>query len=109
MLERILERLESGGMHSVRTLARELNVTEPLVEAMLADLERMGYLKRVCASGCSGDCASCGLGASERTECNPACGIVGSGQLWTLARSNERPQQDVRAGRDSKNSKGPNP
>lgn len=87
MLERILERLNSEGMHSVRTLARELDVSEPLVEAMLAGLERMGYLKQVCASGCSSDCASCGVASAERGEhgeCSVTCGVVGSGRLWSL-------------------------
>lgn len=88
MLEQILERLKGGGMHSVRTLARELDTSEPLVEAMLADLERMGYLKRVMASGCSGDCAACGQTASGTgSECSVACGVVGSGMLWALART----------------------
>lgn len=40
-------------------LARRLDVSQGLVELMLADLERAGYLQTI-ADDCSG-CAGCGL------------------------------------------------
>ena len=57
-------------------LARELDTTPALVEVMLEDLGRMGYLKRVggeCGEGCSG-CPMAGL-----------CAVGGGGLVWTLA------------------------
>jgi hypothetical protein len=59
----------------VANLARELDTTSELVEAMLEDLVRMGYLKRVggeCAESC-GNCPMAGL-----------CAAGSSGQLWSL-------------------------
>ncbi len=75
MLDRMLELLRAGGTHRVADLARELDTTPALVEAMLEDLGRMGVLKRVggaCGDGCSG-CSMAG-----------ACAAGGNGQVWTL-------------------------
>ena len=75
MLNRLLDLLRSGGTHRVADLARELGTTPELVEMMLEDLCRMGYLKR--AEGeCGGKCASC-----------PMAGLCAAGdadKLWTL-------------------------
>ncbi|MDY6877611.1 MAG: FeoC-like transcriptional regulator [Chloroflexota bacterium] len=75
MLNRLLELLRAGGTHRVADLARELETTPALVEAMLEDLTRMGYLKHVggeCGTGCAG-CSLAGL-----------CAAGESGQVWTL-------------------------
>jgi DNA-binding Lrp family transcriptional regulator len=60
MLNRLLELLQQGGTRRIRHLADELNTTPELVEAMLEDLARMGYLKRVGAQ-CSDKCTICPL------------------------------------------------
>lgn len=75
MLNRLLELLYVGGTHRVAELARELDTTPTLVEAMLEDLGRMGYLKRV-VSSCGNGCGGCSLAGS--------CTAGGSGQTWTL-------------------------
>jgi predicted ArsR family transcriptional regulator len=75
MLDRLLQTLQAGGTHRVNDLARELDTTPQLVEAMLDDLARMGYLKRV-SGGCSGGCGTCPMAGT--------CAAGSSGQLWAL-------------------------
>jgi predicted ArsR family transcriptional regulator len=75
MLDRLLELLRSGGTHRIADLARELDVTPALVEAMLEDLARMGYLKRI-SGECGGACAACSMAW--------LCAAGKSGQVWTL-------------------------
>jgi hypothetical protein len=75
MLNQLLELLRAGGTHRVADLARELETTSELVEVMLEDLGRMGYLKRVggeCGEGCAG-CSLAGL-----------CAAGDSGRVWAL-------------------------
>ncbi len=75
ILNRLLELLRAGGTHRVVDLAHELDTTSALVEVMLEDLGRMGYLKRV-GGGCGGGCGGCPLAES--------CAVGGGGQVWTL-------------------------
>ena len=75
MLERLLTLVGQGGVHSYADLARQLDVSEELLEQMLQDLERMGYLRPV-ADGCEAHCADCPLGE--------ACAIGGPTRVWTL-------------------------
>ena len=83
MLDRLLALLRDGGTHRVTDLAEILDTTPELVEMMLDDLARMGYLKPV-SSGCGSKCKSC-----------PMAGIcaVGSGErIWSL--THDEPPQD---------------
>jgi hypothetical protein len=59
----------------VADLTRELNTTPELVEIMLEDLCRMGYLKRV-GGECGGKCAACPMAS--------LCAAGGAGKLWAL-------------------------
>ncbi len=77
MLNRLLELLRMGGTHRVTELARELETTPQLVEAMLEDLARMGYLKRV-GGECGGGCAACPLAGLCATGAD-------NGRVWALA------------------------
>jgi predicted ArsR family transcriptional regulator len=77
MLERLLSLVGQGGVHSYADLARQLDVTEELLEQMLQDLARMGYLRPV-ADGCEAQCAGCPL---EKT-----CAIGSPKQVWTLTK-----------------------
>lgn len=74
MLDQLLEILKAGGTHRVSDLARALDTTPELVEMMLEDLSRAGYVKPVAT--CTEDCASCPLANS----CIPAQ----PGTAWTL-------------------------
>jgi hypothetical protein len=82
MLEQVIERLRGGGVTSLRELARELGTSETLVEMMLEDLERMGYVRRMAFGDCGGDCAHCVQHASG--ACDMPCAVSSGGHVWTL-------------------------
>jgi hypothetical protein len=75
VLNQLLDLLRSGGTRRVADLARTLDTTPELVEVMLEDLCRMGYMKRV-AGECGGKCAACPMAG--------LCAAGGAGQLWAL-------------------------
>ncbi len=75
MLRRLLHLLEEGETRRVDDLARALDTSPALVEAMLETLSRQGYL----APGgqtCSTACEKCPLAG----KC--AAGMGGSTQVW---------------------------
>lgn len=74
MLEKLLQLVAEGGVHSYDELTRSLSVSEPLLEAMLEDLARFGYLRKV-NEGCGSQCTGCSMGG---------CSVTGPGRLWTL-------------------------
>ena len=80
MLEQLLSLVTKGGVHSYEDLTKELSVSEPLLEAMLEDLARMGYLRAV-NDGCEGHCQACPMGG---------CSVSGRGRLWTLTAKGAR-------------------
>ena len=75
MLEQLLKRIATGGIHSYTQLARDLNVSEDLLEQMLEDLERMGYLQQG-DTACDSHCSHCEMPAT--------CAIHAPGQIWEL-------------------------
>jgi hypothetical protein len=75
MLERLLKRISTGGIHSQAQLSRELGVSETLLEQMLADLQRMGYLRPMDVT-CDSHCDHCAS--------SPTCAIHGSGRVWEM-------------------------
>lgn len=88
MLNRLLDLMREGGTHRIRDLADELGATPVLVEVMLGDLARMGYVKRVDAQGCrssprSEACATCPL--SGMCAAGMSSREAGNGQVWRLA------------------------
>ena len=74
MLEKLLKLVAEGGVHSYAELSESLAVPESLLEAMLQDLARFGYLRRV-DNGCGRQCAGCSMGG---------CSVTGPERLWTL-------------------------
>ena len=76
MLERLLDLVREGGTRRVIDLARALDTTPQLVEAMLEDLVRMGHLKKV-EGRCADSCTSCSL-ASQ-------CAAGERGEVWSLS------------------------
>jgi hypothetical protein len=74
MIEQLLRLLTEGGVQSYEDLAKRLSVSIPLLEMMLEDLSRLGYLSPV-DSDCGTHCASCSIGS---------CSITGPGRLWAL-------------------------
>ena len=59
MLMRLLALVAEDGVHSYATLAEQLGVSTGLLEQMLEDLARMGYLEPI--AGCADQCAACPL------------------------------------------------
>jgi hypothetical protein len=74
VIEQLLGMVAEGGIHSYDELAQRLSISQPLLEAMLEDLSRLGYLS-VVQDGCKGHCTACGMSG---------CSVVGTGRLWTL-------------------------
>lgn len=72
MLEHLLGIMRQGGVQTTESLARQLGVTPGLVEAMLADLERRGYVAQ--AGTCGDGCAGCDLAKG--------CSQHGGQKLW---------------------------
>ncbi len=81
MLSRLLKLLREGGTRRISELAQELGTTSELIEAMLEDLARMGYVKRV-ASQCSAECATCPMSGMCAAG-GPSHG-GSSGRMWVL-------------------------
>jgi hypothetical protein len=85
MLLRLLMLIGRGGIQRPRDLAAELATTPALVEGMLADLERMGYLATV-PDGCGPmACHGC-----DRACAGPLGMIVQGGKLWALTAKGAR-------------------
>jgi len=78
MLEQLLARISQKGAVSLAELARELDTSPALVESMLADLERRGYLELV-ESCATGHCAGCSVKNSCQTP-----------RMWTVGRRAKR-------------------
>jgi DNA-binding MarR family transcriptional regulator len=69
MLMDLLTRIGQGGLHNPTDLAAHLGTSPELLEQMLDDLARMGYLEPVgagCEPGTCSSCAGC---------CSPATGF----------------------------------
>jgi Mn-dependent DtxR family transcriptional regulator len=73
MLEELLRQLGRGGVQSYQDLESALSISEPLLEAMLENLARLGYLRPL--EGCGGTCHGCSHGR---------CSVQGHGRLWSL-------------------------
>ena len=80
MIEQLLQFLTEGGALSYEDLEKRLSISIPLLEMMLEDLSRLGYLRPV-DSDCGTHCASCSIGS---------CSITGPGRLWALTEKGAR-------------------
>ena len=78
MLEQLMEEIRKGGTLQPGLLAARLNLSAAMVEAMLANLERMGMLRQVDTS-CAESCGGCPL--------VNGCSTGPRGRLWMLAGS----------------------
>jgi len=80
MLQDLLTIVAQGGIHSYDELAERLSIPQSLLEMMLHDLERLGYLRAV-GSSCDRQCASCPIGS---------CSVAGPRRLWSLTEKGAR-------------------
>jgi len=77
----LLKRLASGTAQTIGQLAAELDVDRELLEQMLLDLERAGYLRAV--QGCAeGQCRSCDLQA--------LCTLGQQQRVWIVTEKSSR-------------------
>ncbi len=74
MLEKMLALMRRGGVQTTQSLARQLDVTPGLIEAMLADLQQRGLVAQ--AGECGDGCTGCAVAE----DCNHATGQ----RLWTV-------------------------
>jgi hypothetical protein len=81
MLRRLLSLAAGKGTRRTAEIARELNVSPALVEGLLEESARQGFLKSVVA-GCSTPCESCPTEA--------ACLFRSQPRVWALTRKGER-------------------
>jgi hypothetical protein len=75
MLEKLLQTLQAGGTHTLAELARGLGTSEPLVEMMIEELARKGYLAPV-NRGCTEQCGAC--------PAPEPCAVGGATRVWSL-------------------------
>ena len=80
MLEELLRLIAKGGVHSRKALADTLRISEALLDQMLEDLHRMGYL-RLASESC---CASC-----EHCSTRDACAVGHAGRVWVLTEAGQ--------------------
>lgn len=80
MLERLLQLVAEGGLHSYQYLGRRLSIAPPMLDVLVEELVRLGYLRSV-ANGCSSHCSDCAAGG---------CTVVGQGRVWTLTEKGAR-------------------
>ena len=76
MLMRLLSLVAEGGVYSYATLADQLGVSTGLLEQMLQDLARMGYIAPVGGACDTSQCHHCPLGGSCATDTR--------GNVWML-------------------------
>lgn len=74
-LERLLTILADGQAHTLVDLAQGSGVTPDLLEQMLRDLERAGYLQTV-ESICGERCEHCSV--------QGACALSHAGRIWSV-------------------------
>ena len=76
MLKRLLQLVAEDGVHSYAALAGQLDVSTGLLEQMLRDLARMGYVAPVGGVCDTSQCRHCPLGG--------ACATDTQGHVWAL-------------------------
>jgi hypothetical protein len=76
VLDQVLGIVAQGGIHTRGELAHHLGVSEELLQQMIDDLVRLGYLQPV-VGDCSDRCAGCPFAAKSA--------IGGPGRIWAVA------------------------
>lgn len=74
-LEGLLRRLASGKVHTLVELAADLHISTGLLEQMLRDLDRGGYIHAIEAS-CDEPCQNCPYRGN--------CGVTHGERIWTV-------------------------
>lgn len=75
MLKAILKIMKNSNEFSSSTIAKELNISETMVEIYKEQLEQKGYIRKISLSGCSQEhCSSCGCGCGSSKSLNSISG-----------------------------------
>jgi len=69
MLMKVLLRLVQGDRYSNKIMAKELGIDEGMVEQMLIQLQRLGYIEKEGMATCSGGC-DCGSSPKKGDCCS---------------------------------------
>ena len=93
MLKRLLQLVSEGGVHSYATLAGQLGVSKGLLEQMLQDLARMGYIAPLGGACDTSQCHHCPLGGSCATDTR--------GNVWVLTAKGAQATEDTHRGTGS--------
>jgi hypothetical protein len=72
MLEKLLAEIRAGGPLETGTLAKKLDTSPKMVEAMLMHLQQTGHIRAY--QSCNDGCDGCAL----KGECDPASSV----RLW---------------------------
>jgi hypothetical protein len=80
VLEKLLKLLHDGGIRSYGELAAALSIPETLLEVMLEDLARRGYLRSM-AEQCGSKCEGCHVSL---------CAAGSGGKVWVLTEKGAR-------------------
>lgn len=81
MLEELLRIIAVGGTHQLKQLAHQLDVSEALLESMIEELVRLGYLQPLDARCCS-NCKAC-PSAGE-------CALGFANHVWVLTEAGKK-------------------
>jgi len=82
MLDQVLRIVAQGGIHTRSELAQRLDVREELLQQMIDELVRIGYLKPV-VGDCNDRCAGCPF-PQGYFRIAAECTIGGAGRIWAL-------------------------
>lgn len=67
MLIDTLKKINNTSVFSKKSLARELNTSEEMVDVLINQLMQMGYLKKeIQGFKCSGNCSGCGIPCKQQ-------------------------------------------
>jgi DNA-binding IscR family transcriptional regulator len=80
MLRKILSQILHEGFIHYRDIAKNLNIPEGLVEQMVWELERLGYLKAVMQGCASGGCAACPMKCGVKQPIQKAFALTSKGK-----------------------------
>jgi hypothetical protein len=87
ILQDLLLLIGRGGAQSYEDLAGELGISQPMLETLLEDLARRGYLRSL-QLDCEMQCKGCHEGG---------CLFTGAGIQWSLTQSGARTSQRLAA------------
>ncbi len=93
MLKRLLQLMAEGGAHSYVILSDQLRVSTALLEHMLQDLARMGYIAPVGGACDTSQCRHCPLGSS--------CATDSRGNVWVMTEKGMQATEDKQHGTGS--------